>query len=98
MAHAPIDERPLERLLDALPGFVRSRVAWLRRPDAKWVRLPVGVLLILGGLVGFLPILGFWMVPVGLVLLGEDIPALKRCTMRALAAVQGWWDRRRGRA
>ncbi|MGI4976588.1 MAG: hypothetical protein ACRYG6_06565 [Janthinobacterium lividum] len=93
-----IDERPLKRLLAAMPAFAQRWFAWLRRPDAKWVRLPVGVLMILGGFAGFLPILGFWMIPVGLFLLGEDIPAVKRLTMRALAAVQGWWDRRRGRA
>ncbi len=96
--HAVLDERPLERLLGAMPAFAQRWFAWLRRPEAKWVRLPVGVLMILGGFAGFLPILGFWMVPVGLVLLGEDIPPVKRFTLRALAAVQGWWDRRRGRA
>jgi hypothetical protein len=38
----------------------------------RWARLVVGVLLIVGGLLGFLPILGFWMVPLG------DIPAARR--------------------
>jgi hypothetical protein len=53
--------------------------------------------MIMGGLVGFLPIVGFWMLPVGLLLIGEDIPVVKRLTLRALGAAQGWWDRRRGR-
>ena len=92
-----IDERPLDRLLASLPASMRRWINWLRRPEARWVRLPLGVLMVLGGLAGFLPILGFWMVPVGLVLLGEDIPPVKRLTMRALAAAQGWWDRRQGR-
>ncbi len=48
--------------------------------------------MILGGLCGFLPILGFWMLPVGLILVGEDIPVIKRLTLRALGALQGWWD------
>ncbi len=94
----PIDERPLERLLDAMPAFARRWFASLLRPEARRVRLPVGVLMVLGGFAGFLPVLGFWMVPVGLVLLGEDIPAIRRPTLRVLGAVQGWWDRRRGRA
>lgn len=93
-----IDERPLHRLLAGLPGPVRRAVDWLRRPGAGWVRVPLAAALILGGFVGFLPILGFWMLPIGVLLLAEDFPVLKRPTLRALGAVQGWWDRRRGRA
>lgn len=28
-------------------------------------RLPVGLLLMVGGVFGFLPVLGFWMIPLG---------------------------------
>lgn len=91
------DEEPLRRLLAALPAPVQRAVAWLRRPGVAWARVPFGVVLIAGGLLGFLPILGFWMVPLGLLLLAEDIPALRQPTMRALGAVQAWWDRRRAR-
>ena len=93
-----VDERPLHRLLAALPGPVRRGAEWLRRPGAGWARVPLGVVLILGGFAGFLPILGFWMLPLGILLLAEDLPFLKRPTLRALGAVQEWWDRRRGRA
>ena len=93
----PIDERPLDRLLSGLPGRVRHGVAWLRQPSSRRVRLPFSVVLIFSGFLGFLPILGFWMLPVGLLLLAEDVPALKRPTIRALGGVQGWWDRRQGR-
>lgn len=92
------DERPLHRLLAGLPGPVRRAVEWLRRPGAGWARIPLGVALILGGFVGFLPVLGFWMLPLGALLLSEDVPFLKKPTLRALGAVQQWWDRRRGRA
>lgn len=92
------DERPLRRMLTGLPGPVRRAVEWLRRPGRWWLRAPLSVVLILGGFLGFLPILGFWMLPLGALLLAEDIPALKRPTLRALGAVQRWWDRRRGRA
>lgn len=87
---------PLERLLSGLPSPVGRVFAWVRRPKARWVRVPASAALIVGGLIGFLPILGFWMIPLGAVLLAEDIPLLRRPTMRALGAVQGWWDRRRG--
>ena len=90
-------DEPLRRLLSGLPAPVRKAVVWLRRPEAWWARLPLAVVLIFGGLLGFLPILGFWMLPIGLLLLAEDIPVLRQPTLRALGAVQGWWDRMRGR-
>ena len=42
------------------------------------LRLFVGLLLVLGGLVGFLPILGFWMIPLGIAVASLDIPPLYR--------------------
>jgi hypothetical protein len=48
------------------------------------VRGLLGVLLVLGGLLGFLPILGFWMAPIGVVLLATDIPPLRRRLMHWL--------------
>lgn len=41
----------------------------------KWpriVRVTVGILFILGGLLGFFPVLGFWMIPLGLIILAVD--------------------------
>jgi uncharacterized membrane protein len=60
-------------------------------PGSMWVRIVLGVLLVFGGLLGFLPILGFWMVPVGLLILSIDIPIVRR-GRRRLAV---WWGRRR---
>ena len=75
---APHDERRIESLIRRLPlGFPRG-IRWLRRPEARWLRLPAGILLIAGGFLGFLPLLGFWMIPLGLILLAEDIPLLRR--------------------
>src|ERR1700720_251876 len=36
----------LERLIDRLPRFLRSRVRWLRQPSLIWLRIPAGILLI----------------------------------------------------
>jgi hypothetical protein len=47
----------------------------------------LGVVLILFGCVGFLPVLGFWMVPLGLVILSVDMPAVRRWRRRAEVAV-----------
>ena len=49
----------------------------LRRAP-QWVRWSLAILLILGGLLSFLPILGIWMLPLGLMLLAPDSPWLYR--------------------
>ncbi len=94
--------RRLDRRVDRIEGKLPDRLArilrWLREPEATWVRVPVGVLLIFGGLFSFLPVLGIWMLPLGLVLLAYDVPFLKAPIGRVL--VQGerrWreWKRRR---
>ena len=94
---ASFDDRPLHRLLAALPSRVRHAMVWLLRTKWSWLRISIAILLILGGLLGFLPILGFWMVPVGLLLLAQDVPFLRRPTMRALGGAQRWWDHWRRR-
>lgn len=65
----------------------KPKPEWLARlHERQWrfVRIPIGVFFVLGGLLGFLPIVGFWMVPLGLALLASDIPAAGRL----LAALQ----------
>lgn len=56
----------------------------LRERRYRLVRIPLGVLLVLGGLAGFLPVLGLWMLPLGLLLLAVDIPRLRGCVSSAI--------------
>ena len=84
----------LRRLLRALPRPVRRSYVWLVQPQLIWVRMPLGCVLIAGGTLGFLPVLGFWMLPLGALLIGEDIPPVRRFTLRTLASVMRWWDAR----
>ncbi len=56
-------------------------------PNWAPARILVGVLLILGGLVGFLPVLGFWMVPLGILVLAHDIPRVRLFRQKVAA----WW-------
>lgn len=67
-----------------------------RHPD-PWVRRAGGVLLVIGGLLGFLPVLGFWMIPLGLILLSDDIPWLRRHRRRSQVWLLRRWQRRPGR-
>jgi hypothetical protein len=83
-------DRRLERLIDRLPRFLRSTVRWLRKPSLIWLRSPAGVLLIAGGLLSFLPILGLWMLPLGAMLLSDDLSSLRPWRTRLL----DWMERR----
>jgi hypothetical protein len=73
-----------------LPPFFSRFIDWVRRPTSRLIRLPMGGLLILFGLFGFLPILGFWMLPLGLLLIARDVPALEP----PLARIFAWLNRR----
>jgi hypothetical protein len=42
------------------------------------VRSALGVVLIVAGVFGFLPVLGFWMIPLGATFIALDIPPLRR--------------------
>jgi hypothetical protein len=71
-------ERRLEKLIARLPRGLAGFIHWAREPKMIWLRVPLGIALIGGGLVGFLPVLGFWMVPLGLILLAQDFPPVER--------------------
>jgi hypothetical protein len=89
-----------ERLEKKLPGGMGRFVRWLREPSSRWVRIPAAILLIAAGFIGFLPILGFWMVPLGLVLIAQDIPFMRKPIARLIDwLLTKWerWKRSRGR-
>ena len=65
----------------------------LKLPESRWLRTLIGVALIFGGILGFLPILGFWMVPLGLLVLSHDSHFVRR--QRRRFAV--WWATRKAR-
>ena len=73
-----------------LPPRGARIVAWLRKPSSIWVRIPLAFLLIVGGIFSFLPILGLWMLPLGLLLFAQDVPWLQP----PLARMLGWIERK----
>jgi len=60
-------------------------------PQSKPLRLGLGILLVAFGLLGFLPILGFWMIPLGLLVLSVDLPFVRRWRRQLTV----WWGRDR---
>jgi hypothetical protein len=71
-------EAYIEHQIRRLPRRVGNVVRRLRRPGAAWLRVILSVLLILGGMLWFFPILGLWMLPLGLLLIADDLPAFRR--------------------
>jgi hypothetical protein len=63
----------------------------VRLPMSVYVRVAIGAALIVGGIFGWLPILGFWMIPLGFLILSYDIPVIARWRDR----IADWWARRR---
>ena len=68
----------MKNLWNSLLAAIRQTVAWGYRRVPRGLRSVIGVLFVIGGVVGFLPIVGFWMLPAGLALIALDIPPLRR--------------------
>lgn len=81
----------LDRFEARLPEWMARKSQSLREPGARKWRIPAASLLIFGGSLGFLPILGFWMVPLGLLLLAVDVPALRPPLARLLRWIERKW-------
>ncbi|KJC57803.1 hypothetical protein UP10_26730 [Bradyrhizobium sp. LTSPM299] len=77
-----------------LPPRPARFVGWLRRPSSRYVRIPLAILLILGGIFSILPVLGLWMLPLGLLLFAQDVPFLQKPVAQLLGWVERKWIER----
>ncbi|MBE2275269.1 MAG: hypothetical protein IAE87_03120, partial [Rhodobacteraceae bacterium] len=99
--HPAAERRRLMRQIDLLARRWPRLLGWLRALQCRWcvfLRVPLGLVLILGGIFSFLPVLGVWMLPIGLMLLAFDIPLLQRPVTALLIRFQAWMRRRDRRA
>ncbi len=76
-----VSNGPYIRILGRRVPMPRSRIA----------RIPIGASLIVLGIFGFLPVLGFWMIPAGFLVLSYDVAMVRR--WRRKLALR--WERRR---
>lgn len=95
-------DQAFEGLEHELPDRVSRAIRWLRDPKGRKVRLPLGVLFLLGGLLWFLPVVGLELIPIGLLLIAQDVPFLRKPVARGTLwlegrwrALRGWWRKRR---
>jgi len=73
-----------------LKAFFLQQYYNLKASRNHLLRKVVGVLFIFGGVLGFLPVLGYWMLPVGLTLLAVDWAWARRLSRR----LRVWYGRR----
>lgn len=99
-------QRDLEQAYDGLeertPDSVSRAIRWLRDPKARWIRLPLGIVLILLSFGWFLPVLGLELLPIGLLLIAQDVPFLRKPVARLMiwlerkwVQLKRWWRRRK---
>lgn len=96
-------QQKLDRAYDVLeeqaPDPVARAIAWLRNPQGRWVRLPLGLLIVVVNLFGpVVPVLGIEFVPLGLLLIAQDFPPLREPVANmTLWLERKWlaWRRRR---
>lgn len=68
----------MSKTADKLRELVARVQKWSRANLPPGVRLLVGLLLMIGGVFGFLPIIGFWMFPLGVAVAALDVMPLWR--------------------
>jgi hypothetical protein len=101
-------QRILDEAYDELEAEVPDGVArmlrWFRAPERRWARISMGLLVVIGGLLWFLPVLGLELLPIGLLFLAQDVPFMRAPMGRAILwlvhkwrALKLWWRTSRER-
>jgi hypothetical protein len=90
-AKAALD-RYFDKIDQRVPLRVSRFIQWLRQPSSLIVRWLIALLLIVGGVFSFLPVLGLWMLPLGLIFIAQDVPILQKPLINALQWIEAKWD------
>jgi hypothetical protein len=80
--------------LRARRAKLRNFMRGLRDRRLRFVRIPLGIVLVLFGALGFLPVLGFWMLPLGIVVLAVDVPFVRHWFRAVRRRYREWRARR----
>jgi hypothetical protein len=97
MTREPDFDEEMDRLQGHMPDWAGRNFDRLRQPEAVWVRVPAGIALIGGGVLSFLPVLGIWMLPVGVALLACDVRPMQPPLARALRFANRKIEKRKAR-
>jgi len=89
MPQGPLSDRSNAQEHEAQLRLGKYRI---RLPRSRTARIALGLALLTGGMLFFLPVLGLWMLPLGLVILSGEFAAVRRARRRLAI----WWGRRKG--
>lgn len=92
-------ERAYRELEREVPDRMARMLRWVRDPNSRRIRIPIGVLMILSSALWFLPVLGIEFLPAGLLLIAQDVPFLRKPVgygviwlVRRWLALRRWWQ------
>ena len=93
--HPAVHQRKFDRLLARLqarlPDRAGARHGVADQPVGVLLRLPLAVLFIIGGIFSFLPVLGVWMLPLGILLIAVDVALVRRWVVKSWPWVESRW-------
>lgn len=72
-----------------LPARPSRALAWLHDPECRHVRMPLGIFLVILSFFSFLPVIGIEFLPLGLMLIAQDVPALRKPVGMAMLPLLG---------
>tara|TARA_B100000530_G_C15692179_1_gene382549 strand:+ start:304 stop:582 length:279 start_codon:yes stop_codon:yes gene_type:complete len=67
-----------KKFSEQIAYYTFRTLLWGQKNVPKGLRVPLGLLLMLAGIFGFLPVLGFWMFPLGAAFVALDIPFARK--------------------
>ena len=88
-------EKAYARLEKLLPDKPAHALHWLHQPTSKYVRMPLGIFLIVASFFAFLPVIGVEWLPIGLLLIAQDIPFLRQPVGKAVLPLLDWVERQK---
>jgi uncharacterized membrane protein len=96
------NERGTELLNEAFEGLEQQApdrltrlIRWLRDPKSRKIRIPLGILFILASFLWFLPVLGLELLPIGLLLIAQDVPFLRAPVAKMMLWLERKWAEQR---
>lgn len=85
-------DRAYQALEEHAPDSLARALRWLRNPQGRWIRLPLGIVLVIAGLLGpLVPVLGIELIPIGLLLIAQDFPPLREPVAQMTLRLERQW-------
>jgi hypothetical protein len=78
----------------SVPKYISLFGRRIRMPQSVILRVALGIAAIIGGVFSFLPVLGVWMLPLGLLILSIDFPVVRRWRRKMTVKLVGMLKRR----